>query len=73
MPDGSKCQVYSITRLIYQGLNQAKNLYILNANILQLALIHTFVHQGVTLGRLRGLAVASWTTDHYHPCSNLGV
>ena len=24
-------------------------------------------------GRLRGLAVASWTTDHYHPCSNPGV
>ena len=25
------------------------------------------------LGRLRGLAVACWTTDHYHPCSNLGM
>ena len=25
------------------------------------------------LGRLRGLAVATWTTDHYHPGSNLGV
>ena len=25
------------------------------------------------VGRLRGLAVACWTTDHYHPCSNLGV
>ena len=25
------------------------------------------------LGRLRGPAVACWTTDHYHPCSNLGV
>ena len=25
------------------------------------------------LGRLRGLAVACWTTDHYHPCSNVGV
>ena len=24
-------------------------------------------------GRLRGLAVACWTTDHYHPCSNVGV
>ncbi|KAK2150896.1 hypothetical protein LSH36_383g00000 [Paralvinella palmiformis] len=24
-------------------------------------------------GRLRGLAVACWTTDHYHPCSNPGV
>ena len=22
-------------------------------------------------GRLRGLAVACWTRDHYHPCSNL--
>ena len=21
-------------------------------------------------GRLRGLVVACWTTDHYHPCSN---
>ena len=25
------------------------------------------------VGRLRGLAVACWTTDHYHPCSNPGV
>jgi len=25
------------------------------------------------LGRLCGLVVACWTTDHYHPCSNLGV
>jgi len=24
-------------------------------------------------GRLRGLAVACWTTGHYHPCSNLGA
>jgi len=24
-------------------------------------------------GCLRGLAVACWTTDHYHPCSNLGM
>ena len=23
--------------------------------------------------RLRGLAVVCWTTDHYHPCSNLGL
>ena len=23
--------------------------------------------------RLRGLAVACWTTDHYYPCSNLDV
>ena len=23
--------------------------------------------------RLRGLAVACWTTDHYQQCSNLGV
>ena len=29
-------------------------------------------HDGV-IGRLRGLAVACWTTDHYHPCSNPGV
>ena len=27
----------------------------------------------IYIGRLRGLAVACWTTDHYHPCSNLGV
>jgi len=25
------------------------------------------------LGRLHGLAVACWTTDHYHPRSNPGV
>ena len=24
-------------------------------------------------GHLRGLAVACWPTDHYHPGSNLGV
>jgi len=24
-------------------------------------------------GRLCGLAVECWTTDHYHPCSNPGV
>jgi len=24
-------------------------------------------------GRLRGLTVACWITDRYHPCSNLGV
>ena len=24
-------------------------------------------------GCLRGLAVACWTTDHYHPCSNLSM
>ena len=29
--------------------------------------------QPISLGRLRGLAVACWTTDHYHPCSNPGV
>ena len=27
----------------------------------------------VCVGGIRGLAVACWTTDHYHPCSNLGV
>ena len=25
------------------------------------------------IGRLRGLAVACWTTEHNHPRSNLGV
>ena len=25
------------------------------------------------VGRLRGLAVVCWTTDHYHTCSNPGV
>ena len=24
-------------------------------------------------GCLRGLTIGFWTTDHYHPCSNLGV
>ena len=24
-------------------------------------------------GRLRGLAIACWITDHYHACSNPGV
>ena len=28
---------------------------------------------GLIYRRLRGLAVACWTTDHYNPCSNLGV
>ena len=27
----------------------------------------------IYVGRLRGLAVAYWITDHYHPCSNTGV
>ncbi|KAK2145704.1 hypothetical protein LSH36_662g04064 [Paralvinella palmiformis] len=41
----------------------------------------SYLHVGVTeiphdmdiCGRLRGLAVACWTTDHYHLCSNPGV
>ena len=36
-----------------------------------LALIHS--SRCLLLGRLRGLAVVCWTTDHYHPCSNPGV
>ena len=36
--------------------------------------INTLVHASVLMkGRLRGLAVACWTTDHYHLCSNPGV
>ena len=27
----------------------------------------------IQLGHLHSLAVACWTTDHYHPCSNPGV
>ena len=27
----------------------------------------------VCVWRLRGLAVACWTTDHYQECSNLGL
>jgi len=27
----------------------------------------------ITTGCLRGLAVACWTKDHYHLCSNPGV
>jgi len=27
----------------------------------------------INIGCLGSLAVACWTTDHYHPCSNLGV
>jgi len=27
----------------------------------------------IYIGRLRGLAVACWNTDHYHTCSNRGV
>ena len=29
--------------------------------------------QCIARGRIRGLAVACWTTYHYHPCSNPGV
>ena len=25
------------------------------------------------MGYLHGLEVVHWTTDHYHPCSNLGM
>ena len=36
--------------------------------------IHTYTStHTIRPGRLRGLAVACWTTCHYHPCSNLGV
>jgi len=31
------------------------------------------IHFYGCLGRLRGLAVACWITDHYHLSSNLGV
>jgi len=37
------------------------------------SLITGFHLQGLIEGHLHGLAVAYWTTDHYHPCSNLGV
>jgi len=30
-------------------------------------------YSGEWPGRHRGLAVAWWTTNHYHPCANLGV
>jgi len=46
-------------------------LFISPATIL-LAHIFTRLVLG-TRGRLCGLAVACWTRDHYHPCSNLGV
>ena len=36
-------------------------------------LTRVVLYMHVLLGRLRGLAVACRTTDHCHPCSNLGV
>ena len=38
-------------------------------NVLVIGLVNS---NGET-GHLFSLAVACWTTDHYHPCSNLGV
>ena len=38
--------------------------------------LYNVVTYGIWLqwgGRLGGQAVACWTADHYHPCSNLGV
>ena len=32
-----------------------------------------YVDVNKRLGRLRGVMVACWITDHYHPCLNLGV
>ena len=34
---------------------------------------HILLLFGLKRGRLRGLTVACWITDHYHPCSNLGA
>ena len=38
-----------------------------------LLLWHWRPNSNLDIGRLRGLAVACWTTDHYHMSSNLGV
>ena len=47
------------------GQEYASNVYIYERLYAELSTVKR--------GRLRGLAVACWTTDHYHPCSNLGV
>ena len=35
--------------------------------------IEKFTRADPVLSRVKSLAVACWTTDPYHPCSNLGV
>ena len=42
-------------------------------NILSFIREYRTIFFRLVLGRLRGLAVACRTTDHYRPCSNLGV
>ena len=41
------------------------------------SMVTYYIHKITTLTpqfrRLRGLAVACWITDHYHPCSNIGM
>ena len=44
--------------------------YLLTIKRLKLSDVH---YVDVSVGRLRALPVACWTTDHYGPCSNLGV
>jgi len=36
-------------------------------------LVLVYILPNKSRGALRGLVVACWTTDHYHPCSNPGV
>ena len=38
-----------------------------------LVILYVTLTENRNWGRLRGLAVACWTTNHYHPCSNLSV
>jgi len=56
--------------LMYAGLRGVNGLDpVVFIHIMNIYIIPIMTH----MGRVRGLAVACWTTDHYHPCSNLGV
>jgi len=56
--------------VVVRGLQDKQSSFIMSSFIQ-----HTNTTSWLRLetGRLRGLTVACWTTDHYHPCSNPGM
>ena len=40
---------------------------------MMIMILAQYITHSQCLGRIRDLAVACWTTDHYHLCSNLGL
>ena len=67
-----QCVIYLDVLCLYfqSSIFTHYNSMLLGIYILVLELIKQHTH---TQGLLRGLAVACWITDRYHPCSNLDV